>query len=330
MTKEFVSIIMPVKNVENYIKQCIDSVLNQTHREFEFIIVDDSADNTSKIIDSYNDRRIKHIIYKGNISQALNYGINSSNYDIVCRMDGDDYCTEDRIECQLNYLLTNKDKVDILGCNIVFLNSVNKEIMRKKYPEYNDEINFYMPIFTSLPHPTLMTYKSTLASVNYYDETQVVEDLDLFLRLINKGCKFHNLQEYLYFYRYRKEIDFINQKNSEVNSHSYSLGKNYLSLYSKADNNLKNLRHALLEYYRGSMKNSRKYFHLYFKSNPAGFFRYFRYYSLSCLPQKLISGLRFLGIPQKINHFLLKCFKIEMLFLPLNREINNNNKAKTN
>lgn len=326
MSKEFVSIIMPVKNVENYIRQCIDSVLNQTHSEFEFIIVDDSDDNTSKIIDSYNDKRIKHILYKGNISQALNYGLSISNYDIVCRMDGDDYCTADRIERQLNYLLTNKDKVDVLGCNIVYVNSENKEIMRKKFPEYSEDIDFYMPVFTSLPHPTLMTYKSILASVNNYDENQTVEDLDLFLRLINKGYRFHNLQEYLYFYRYRKEIDLINQKNSEVNVHSYSLGKNYLELYGKADNDSKNLRLALLEYYKGSMSNARKYFRRYFKSNPSAFFRYFRYYSLSCLPQKLISRLRFIGIPQRINHSLLKCFNIELQFLPLNRTLKRNNK----
>ncbi len=318
---------MPVKNAEKYIRQCIDSVLNQTHREFEFIVVDDSSDNTSNIIDSYKDDRIKHIIFKGNISQALNHGISSSAYDIICRMDGDDYCTPDRIEHQLKYLLTNKCKVDVLGCNLVYINSENKEIMRKKYPEYSDDINFYMPIFTSLPHPTLMTYKRILTDINYDEEYQAEEDLDLFLRLIKKGFKFHNLQEYLYYYRYRKEIDFIHQKNSDVNLRSYSLGKNYLELYSDADDISKNLRLALLEYYKGSMSSARKYFNKYFKSKPVAFFGYFRYYTLSCFPQKLISGLRYLGFPQKINHFLLMCFNKEMQFLPLKKTHKEINKA---
>lgn len=317
MNNEYISIIMPVKNVQTYIKGCIDSIRNQTHKKYEFIIVDASTDNTPKIINSFKDNRIKHIPYEGNISNALNLGLRLSSYDIICRMDGDDYCKPERIEHQLDYLLSNKGKIDLLGCNIIYIDNENKEIVRKRYPESDSEIKFSMPFLMSLPHPTLMTYKSIIYKANNYNEKiTFAEDLDLFLKLIKLGYKFHNLQEYLYFYRYKKEIDFIGLNNSSIKSQSYDLGKTYLDSIetSVTKGSTSELQLGFLEYYKGTMSEARKHFRLYFNKNPLSIFRYFRYYLLSHLHYRFINKLRYYGIPQKIHYSLLKYLKLDLHF----------------
>lgn len=309
MLDAYVSIIMPVKNVQAYVEECINSIRKQTHKKYELIIVDASTDNTKNIIESFKDNRIKHIAYTGNISSALNVGINFSSHDIICRMDGDDYCKQERIEQQLDFLLSNKGKVDVLGCNLIYVDNENNEIVRKKYPERNDEIKFNMPFMMSLPHPTLMTYKRIISKANYYNENiSVAEDLDLLLRLIKLGCRFHNLQEYLYCYRYKRDIDYIGQNNPYLKSQSYKLGKTYLDSVKIAGikNSKNELQLGFLEYYKGTMSEARKHFRLYFYNNPLSLFKYFRYYLLSHLNHKIINKLRYYGIPQKIKYTLLK------------------------
>ena len=91
---------MPVYNGEKYLKECIDSVLNQTFTDFEFIIIDDgSTDNTESIIKSYTDDRIIYIKKKHDgISEALNLGIRRAIGLYIARMDADDIMYPNRLE----------------------------------------------------------------------------------------------------------------------------------------------------------------------------------------------------------------------------------------
>jgi len=116
MSADYVSILLPSKNVEKYIGQCIDSVLAQTHRNYEFIIIDDSDDNTPNIIDSYSDERIQHIKLTGNVSWKLNYGISVAKFEYICRMDGYDIIVPEKIEKQLNYIKLNTE-TDFNNCH---------------------------------------------------------------------------------------------------------------------------------------------------------------------------------------------------------------------
>ena len=109
-----VSIIIPVYNVESYLKKCIDSILLQTYTNFELILIDDgSTDQSYEICDEYslNDKRIK-VIHKINegVSKARNLGLSISTGDYICFVDSDDW-----IDCDmLEYIIVNADDFDIV------------------------------------------------------------------------------------------------------------------------------------------------------------------------------------------------------------------------
>lgn len=111
-----VSVLMPTYNAEKYLKEAIDSILNQTFTDFEFLIIDDnSKDKTKKIIGKYNDKRIKLI--KGpqkGLAAALNCGIKKAQGKYIARMDADDISLPARFEKQVNYLEAHPE-ITVLG-----------------------------------------------------------------------------------------------------------------------------------------------------------------------------------------------------------------------
>ena len=104
-----ISIIIPMHNVENTINKAIDSILNNSYQNFELILVDDdSSDNTLKVCEKYQDKRIKIIKQKhGGVSAARNNGIKNSNGEYIGFVDGDDYVDDDYLSSLLNYALEN-------------------------------------------------------------------------------------------------------------------------------------------------------------------------------------------------------------------------------
>ena len=109
------SIIVPVYNVENYIKKCINSILEQDYSNFEILVIDDgSSDSSISIVNSFEDYRIK--IYKkenGGLSSARNYGVKNVSGDYIWFVDGDDYIHKNSLSL-LNRLL-KETKFDIVA-----------------------------------------------------------------------------------------------------------------------------------------------------------------------------------------------------------------------
>ena len=133
-----VSIITPVFNREEYISLCINSILNQTYRHFEYFIIDDgSADKTSKIIEEYlqSDKRITVITNSYNLgaTKSYNKGVEASKGKYLMRLDSDDIAFPDRIEKQINYLEKNK-KIFALGTGSELIDE-NGKISNKKIPK---------------------------------------------------------------------------------------------------------------------------------------------------------------------------------------------------
>lgn len=120
MDSPLVTIVLPIYNVEKYLKKCIDSVLSQTYKNIEIILVDDgSTDNSSQICDEYKliDKRIK-VIHKenGGLSSARNVGIDNSNGEFVALIDSDDFISNNFISELLNLLI--QYDADIAECDI--------------------------------------------------------------------------------------------------------------------------------------------------------------------------------------------------------------------
>ena len=116
-----ISVIVPVYNIEHYIEECIKSILNQTFKEFELLLVDDgSTDSSLNICRGYEkkDNRIKVIHKKnGGLSDARNVGIEKACGKYICFIDGDDFIANDTLENMYNLILKNNSQIAV--CNMV-------------------------------------------------------------------------------------------------------------------------------------------------------------------------------------------------------------------
>jgi glycosyltransferase involved in cell wall biosynthesis len=210
-----ISVLMPVYNCELYIKEAIDSILNQTFDDFEFIIIDDcSTDNTIEIIKTYNDSRIQLIEKSINsgISNSLNLGINLSKGYYIARMDGDDISFLDRFAKQVAFMDSNPNvilcgsSVSIIGSNLTI-----------NYPEQHDMIKVDFLRHNCIMHPSVMLRKDLIVKFQiFYDVLkEPAEDYDLWIRLLSKG-RLHNIQEDLLYYRFHSnQITNVNSKKQK-------------------------------------------------------------------------------------------------------------------
>ena len=122
-----VSVIVPVYKVEKYLEKCVDSIINQTYKNLEIILVDDgSPDNCSKMCDLYakEDKRVK-VIHKqnGGLSDARNAGLDIMTGDFVCFVDSDDWVEKNYVEEMLN--IQQKTNADVVACGINLVNEEN-------------------------------------------------------------------------------------------------------------------------------------------------------------------------------------------------------------
>jgi glycosyltransferase involved in cell wall biosynthesis len=195
-----ISVLMPVYNGEKYLKEAIESILNQTFNDFEFLIINDgSTDNSENIIKSYNDQRIKLIQNEKNIGliNTLNKGFDLCCGEYIARMDSDDISTPDRLEKQLKFLDQNKN-TDICGSLIRTFGEVNSSIFR--YPMRHDSIKATLLFKCSIAHPSVMLRKSAIQGFYFDSSYKHAEDYELWTRL-SKNLKLFNIQEVLLLYR---------------------------------------------------------------------------------------------------------------------------------
>lgn len=306
---DLISVLLPSKNVDKYIKSSIDSILNQTYQNFELIIVDDSEDDTEKIIKSIDsDKIIYHKLENSNISKSLNVALKLSRGEIIARMDADDISHPERFEIQFNYLKNHND-ISLVGCNFFFINNEGNILSKKNLPEYHENIEYWMPILPTFLHATMMTYKSTLSNIMGYSEyLDRAEDIDLFFRLFKNNYKFYNIQEYLYFYR----TNIKNKNDMLINENLFkNLSSNYIiQKYNMCENRFekydKNFRIGLLEYYHGKMSLARKYLIKAFFYDPLKIIKILRYFIFTLLGTNLMSMLREKGIIRLITKILSK------------------------
>lgn len=159
-----VSVVMPAYNAEKYIGEAIDSILNQTFTDFEFIIINDgSTDRTEEIIQSYSDSRIVYLRNEQNrgISDTLNRGLDTANGEYIARMDSDDISLSERLSKQVKYMDKHLE-IGVLGvATIEFGEGIKKE--EKQYC-ISDPKDAKAGLFfsTCLAHPTVMIRASVL------------------------------------------------------------------------------------------------------------------------------------------------------------------------
>lgn len=196
-----ISVILPVYNEELcFIKRSISSILAQTYKEIELIIVNDNPDRqlNKEIIMEFkcNDSRIIYLENKKNIglTASLNAALKVAKGDYIARMDADDYSYPDRLEKQLEYLLSNQ--ADLVGCNVQFVRE-KKALARANYPYRNNHINEALKYKCCVTHPAWLFKKEILSTIHGYRDFIACEDYDFLIRCALNRYKIANDPEVL-------------------------------------------------------------------------------------------------------------------------------------
>lgn len=202
MNNPSISVVMPVFNAEKYLRQAIDSILKQTYKNFEFIIVNDgSTDKSLEIIKTYTDKRIRLINKKNTgVADSLNLGISIAKSRLIARMDADDIAYPNRLKLQYDYLRKN-EKVVCVGSSADIIDMKGKYVFKNNMLEDSALIKALLPYKTPFIHPTTMYYKETAQKAGLYKNIPLIEDI-LFFNELSKYGQFGNIGKSLIRYRY--------------------------------------------------------------------------------------------------------------------------------
>ena len=219
-----ISIIVPVYNVEKYLSQCIDSVLKQSYKNFEVILIDDgSSDCSPKICDEYakmDNRVIVYHIKNGGVSKARNYGIEKSNGGWITMIDSDDIVDKDYCKFLIEAALSQDDIDYVIGRTISFINDDINNLIDDGYNgnhldiiyDKNEKEELYKSIFIDnkkiINYPHVSTCSAKLVrkkilenrKIKYNEKMFLYEDA-LFNAEIISSKKIAMIDKKIYFYR---------------------------------------------------------------------------------------------------------------------------------
>lgn len=222
------SVLMSVycKEKPEYLKLSIDSMLNQTVKPDEIVIVKDGplTEELNVLINEYkkNNNELFNIIVSEinlGLGKALNLGLQNCNNELVARMDTDDISLPTRCEKQIREFIKDEDLV-ILGTAIdEFADNPNKIISSRVVPTIHDEIYEFAKRRSPFNHPTVMYKKSKVLSLGGYSDLKRNQDVDLFGRMLFTGYKSKNLGESLLLFRSNQDLS--KRRRSWENTKSY-------------------------------------------------------------------------------------------------------------
>lgn len=249
MHDKLVSVIIPVYNVEKYVKDAVESIQNQSYKNLEIIIIDDgSTDHTYDIVNKLakQDNRIKLYRNEKNLKivKTLNLGLSVANGEYIARMDGDDISALDRIERKVKFLEENEE-FDLVGCGMKAIDIDGNQIGQTVHYSNQNLLLESLEYVTPVSHIWLAR-KSLYDKLNGYREMSGVEDYDFLLRMTSEGFKYTNLENYFgYFVRLGRVGNTISSfgiRQRKMHSYAFKLYKERLKNQkdSFSQENLKN------------------------------------------------------------------------------------------
>lgn len=208
-----ITVLMPVYNAARFLPTAMDSILQQSFSDLEFLIIDDgSTDNSAAIIQSYTDNRIRFIRNEINlgVKATLNKGIELATADLIARMDADDISLPDRLLKQYSFMQEHPECC-LLGSRTATI-SEEGELRWEDKPE--SEFTYYnLTFFCAIYHPSVMYRKSIIKEAGMY-KLPYAEDYELWCRLSRK-YKLHVLPDILLHYRLNSKSTSTNLKQAE-------------------------------------------------------------------------------------------------------------------
>lgn len=224
---DLVSVVVPIYKVEKYLDRCVKSIINQTYKNIEVILVDDgSPDNCPKMCDDYKkkDKRIKVIHKKnGGLSSARNVGIQNATGKYICFIDSDDYIEKDYVKRM--YEVISKEKLDFVVCN--YNRVYDNKIQKCEVDKFKTE-NFITPAAWN------KMYKKSLFDKISFPEGLYYEDLGTFPRLYCHGNKYKIVEGYLYNYVQNSNSIMYQTNNKIFDIYKiFDLNYDYIKKYNK-------------------------------------------------------------------------------------------------
>lgn len=231
MNKEIsVSVLMPAYNAERYLADSIESILNQTFKNFELIVIDDcSRDNTKEILQKYSkkDKRINAVYNEKNldIAENRNKALKLAKGRYIAWQDADDISLPNRLMHQKEYLDKNP-RVGIVGGYLDFFSDTSEYVSTRKYCEKDSEIRKKIFRYAPVAQPAAMIRMECFKKVGKFNKNvPVAEDLDMNFR-IGEYYEFANLQESVIRYRVNYNSSTF-KRLREMESHTISIRKKY-------------------------------------------------------------------------------------------------------
>ena len=209
MSEKLVTVIMSIYNESvSELNKSINSILNQSYRNLEFIIINDNPLN-KQLENQLNelvrqDSRVKVYVNNNNIGlvESLNRALGFSHGDYIARMDADDISETSRIKKQVSCI--EQKNLDLIGSSLILIDEQDVQFGTLHFPTRNEQIVRFMKYGTCLPHPTWLGKKEVFDCLHGYRKALYCEDYDFLLRVLKRGYKVGNCDGYDLRYRVRK------------------------------------------------------------------------------------------------------------------------------
>jgi len=223
-----ISVIMPIFNAQQDLREAIESVLQQSFVDFELLIIDDgSTDQSVQIIRSFGDPRIRLISQAQNLGlvAALNTGISEARGQFIARMDGDDICLPERFALQLTAI--QNQQLDICGSHWARIDSQGKQFGVLYAPKQMDEVLATLATTVPYAHGSVMMRKSFLDQHHLLYRAGFSEDYQLWIRCLELGAKFGMVDVVLYLHR-THERSITNTRSTEQSLSAQQLRRDFV------------------------------------------------------------------------------------------------------
>lgn len=209
-----ISILLATYNGEKYIKSSIESVINQTFKNWELLVgFNGTTDNSKEIVNSFTDSRIKTFDYENDKGKArtLNKLIQHCAYDFCAIQDDDDLWHKDKLQEQISHL----ERFDIIGSFITYIDEKNKPCGAPNLSMEHQKIkDKSLSGDNQVANSSAVFKKKHALEVGGWDESlDGIEDFDFWIKLLKKGYLFHNIPNNLVFHRVHSESNFNTKKH---------------------------------------------------------------------------------------------------------------------
>lgn len=252
-----VTVLMSVYNSAKYLPEAIESILNQSYEDFEFLIINDgSTDDSLKIIKDYTDKRIRLITRKNKgLTASLNEGISKAKGEFIARQDSDDVSVPNRLKDEVEFLDDNPS-VGLVGSNYTIMDKSGKKLVTTNVFTHPNDLKLCQITCNQYGHGSIMMRKTIANECNGYDKSVgYVEDYDLWTK-ISRVSDIANIEKPLYLYRRldesitRQNLDLQIQQTFEVRDrafqHFLKNRRQYRVLFYKASGSEYKRRKAVL------------------------------------------------------------------------------------